>query len=36
VQLTEIAVACDDGVLPIAHILSETVRRQDLQPEITQ
>jgi len=36
VQLTEIAVACDDGILPIAHILSETARRRDLQPEITQ
>ena len=36
VQLTEIAVACDDGILPIAHILSESARRRDLQPEVTQ
>jgi len=36
VQLTEFAVACDEGVLPIAHILSESARRRDLQPEITQ
>jgi len=36
VQLTEFAVACEEGVLPIAHILSESARRRDLQPEITQ
>jgi PilZ domain len=35
VQLTEFALACDDGILPIAHILSESARRRDSQPEIT-
>lgn len=36
VQPTEFALTCDEGILPIAHILSESARRRDLQSDTLQ